>query len=62
MAHQEFSQIPVPSEAFLNAALKNAREERAEAVGHAFTWLGQAVRRLFTATKVSPLETGALTR
>lgn len=61
MAHQEFSQIPVPSQALLDAAMKNAREERAEAAGQVFTWVGRAVRRLFT-TKISPLETGALTR
>ena len=61
MAHHNFSQTPVPSEKFLDAALRNAREERAIAAGQVFTWVGRAVQRLFTA-KVSPLETGALTR
>lgn len=61
MTHHRLNHIPVPSEAQINAALRNAREERANAVGHVFTWLGRAVRRLFT-TKISPLETGALTR
>ena len=62
MAHQEFSHIPLPSQAVLDAAMRNARAERAEAASQVFTWVGRAVRRLFTATKVSPLETGALTR
>jgi hypothetical protein len=33
MAHQKFSHIPVPSQAMLDAAMKNAREERAVAAG-----------------------------
>ena len=61
MAHQKFSHIPVPSQAMLDAAMKNAHEERAVAAGQVFTWVGRAVRRLFS-TKVSPLQTGVLTR
>ena len=61
MSHHRNSHLPVPSEAVLIAALYNAREERADAAGHVFSWLGRAVRRLFSA-RISPLETSALTR
>ena len=61
MTDHRYSHIPVPSEALLTAALYNAREERANAAGHVFNWLGRAIRRLFK-VKFSALETGAMTR
>jgi hypothetical protein len=62
MTNHRHSHIPMPAEALLVAALYNAREERADAAGHVFNWVGRAIRRLFTTAKVSPLETSALTR
>jgi hypothetical protein len=56
MSSRNYEPIPLPSRAVIDAAVANARKERALALGSAFAGLGRALRRLWT--KPEPLHTG----